>query len=70
MTDASPDRMDDAPLFSKSFFDILRTEGYCVAASNGGRAGIDAFEAALNDAQPFAAAVTDLGMRVVGSHQT
>jgi CheY-like chemotaxis protein len=61
--------IDDDPLFLRAFCEILRREGYAVDSATGGRAGIDAFEAALNTAGPFTAVITDYGMRVVDGRQ-
>jgi CheY-like chemotaxis protein len=68
MFETSPKRIlvvDDDPLFLKSISNVLESEGYVVVTANGGQAGIDAFTEAVTTLQPFAAVVTDFGMRVV-----
>jgi signal transduction histidine kinase/ActR/RegA family two-component response regulator len=57
--------VDDDPVLIKSLQDILREDGHLVTATNGGQAGIDAFKAAHEHAQPFDIVVTDLGMPYV-----
>ena len=72
MPDTSPKRIlvvDDDPLFIKSLCNILRTDGYQVVASDGGQAGIDAFQSALTGGEPFDVVITDLSMRVVDGRE-
>jgi DNA-binding response OmpR family regulator len=57
--------VDDDPWLIKSLCNILQTEGYHVTASDGGQAGIDAFQSALAGGEPFDVVITDFGMRVV-----
>lgn len=64
---AAPQRLrllvvDDDPLLLKSLRDILELEGHAVVTANGGQAGIEAFRAAQERGESFAAVVTDLGM--------
>ena len=54
--------VDDDPLLIKSLRDILETDGHIVTTANGGQAGIDAFRSAIARSEPFAVAITDLGM--------
>jgi CheY-like chemotaxis protein len=54
--------VDDDPLLIKSLQDTLREDGHEVTATNGGQAGIAAFQAALERDKPFDITVTDLGM--------
>jgi len=57
--------IDDDPLLLKSLRDILESDGHRVNAVNGGRAGIEAFHAALAGGAPYSAVITDLGMPTV-----
>jgi CheY-like chemotaxis protein len=45
-----------------SLRDILEGDGHAITATDGGQAGIDAFLAAEQRGEPFAAVITDLGM--------
>jgi signal transduction histidine kinase/ActR/RegA family two-component response regulator len=54
--------VDDDPVLLKSLRDTLEADGHLVTAANGGQMGIDAFRAALQRGEPFAAVITDLGM--------
>jgi len=54
--------VDDDPLLIMSLRDILEGEGHVITAADGGQAGIDAFRAANQTGEPFAAVITDLGM--------
>jgi PAS domain S-box-containing protein len=54
--------VDDDPLLLQALRDILEAGGHSVITANGGQAGIDAFQAALQRNEPFAAVFTDLGM--------
>jgi len=54
--------VDDDPLLIKSLRDTLEADGHLVTAADGGQAGINAFEAARQRAEPFAVVITDLGM--------
>jgi len=54
--------VDDDLLLLQSLRDILEAAGHAVVTANGGQAGIDAFQAALQRNEPFAAVFTDLGM--------
>ena len=57
--------VDDDPLLIKSLRDILEGDGHAIIATDGGQAGIDAFLAAEQNGEPFAAVITDLGMPYV-----
>jgi signal transduction histidine kinase len=61
--------VDDDPILIHSLKDILEADGHSVVIANGGREGIDAFRAALHDAQPFSVVITDLGMPYVDGRQ-
>jgi PAS domain S-box-containing protein len=54
--------IDDDPMVLKSLHDALEGDGHVVVSINGGRAGIEAFNAACNADERFDAVVTDLGM--------
>jgi CheY-like chemotaxis protein len=57
--------VDDDPLLLKSLQDILEGDGHVVVAANSGQQGIDAFGAAAQQGEAFAAVITDLGMPYV-----
>jgi PAS domain S-box-containing protein len=57
--------IDDDPIILKSLRDTLEMDGHCVEAADGGQRGIDAFRAASERSEPFAAVITDLGMPYV-----
>jgi PAS domain S-box-containing protein len=61
--------VDDDPLLIKSLRDILEGDGHSITAADGGQAGIDAFRAAQERNEPFAAVITDLGMPYVDGRQ-
>ena len=54
--------VDDDPVLLKSLRDALESDGHIVVATNGGRAGIEAFAAAQNRGETFSVVITDLGM--------
>jgi signal transduction histidine kinase/ActR/RegA family two-component response regulator len=54
--------VDDDPLILKSLQQTLELDGHDVVIADGGQAGIDAFAAAQKRGEPFAVAITDLGM--------
>jgi signal transduction histidine kinase len=54
--------VDDDPLLIKSLRDTLQEDGHVITATSGGQAGIDAFAAAAQRAEPFDVVITDLGM--------
>ncbi|MBC7601241.1 MAG: PAS domain-containing protein [Ramlibacter sp.] len=54
--------IDDDPLLLQSLGDTLRSDGHTVAVAMGGQTGVDTFVAALRNASPFDAVITDLGM--------
>jgi PAS domain S-box-containing protein len=63
---AIPPRMrilviDDDPLVLKSLRHILEGDGHVIVTANGGKEGIEVFQAAQAEAQ-FAVVITDLGM--------
>jgi PAS domain S-box-containing protein len=57
--------IDDDPLLLKSLQDTLEGEGHTVQTANGGRAGIEAAEAAQAAGSFFSVVITDLGMPYV-----
>src|SRR5207244_3586792 len=57
--------VDDDPMLLKSLREILEGDGHIVATAGGGQAGINAFEDAQREGEPFAAVITDLGMPYV-----
>jgi CheY-like chemotaxis protein len=57
--------VDDDPLVLRALCRALETDGHAVVAVHGGQEGIDAFRAALERNEPFAAVITDLGMPYV-----
>jgi signal transduction histidine kinase/ActR/RegA family two-component response regulator len=57
--------VDDDPLLIRSLRETLQADGHDVTAADGGQAGIDAFAASKQQAQPFDVVVTDLGMPYV-----
>src|SRR5581483_3785124 len=57
--------VDDDPIVIKSLRDTLEADGHAVTAASGGREGINAFHAAEQRGEPFAAVITDLGMPYV-----
>ena len=54
--------IDDDPMLLQSLRDSLENDGHEVIISNGGQAGIDAFEVAKAEGKPFPVVITDLGM--------
>ncbi|MGC4048950.1 MAG: ATP-binding protein [Paludibaculum sp.] len=54
--------VDDDPLLLKSLRDTLEADGHNVTMANGGHEGIGAFQAALDQGEPFSIVITDLGM--------
>jgi PAS domain S-box-containing protein len=61
--------VDDDPLLLNSLRDTLEGDGHSVSVASGGRAGIDAFQAALDGRTPFDLVITDLGMPYVDGRQ-
>jgi CheY-like chemotaxis protein len=61
--------VDDDPLLIKSLRDTLIQGGHEIVTAASGRAGIDTFRAALEQAKPFDAVITDLGMPHVDGRQ-
>jgi signal transduction histidine kinase/HAMP domain-containing protein len=57
--------VDDDPLIIESLRETLRGDAHRVTAADGGQAGIDAFETARADGEPFELVITDLGMPYV-----
>jgi signal transduction histidine kinase/HAMP domain-containing protein len=57
--------VDDDPLIIESLRETLRGDAHRVTAAEGGQAGIDAFETARADGEPFELVITDLGMPYV-----
>jgi CheY-like chemotaxis protein len=54
--------VDDDPIITESLRDSLHGDGHFVTTADGGRAGIDAFNAAEERGVPFDIVITDLGM--------
>jgi CheY-like chemotaxis protein len=54
--------VDDDPLILKSLQDCLEADGHLITIADGGQAGVDAFNAALQRGACFDAVITDLGM--------
>jgi CheY-like chemotaxis protein/anti-sigma regulatory factor (Ser/Thr protein kinase) len=54
--------IDDDPLLLKSLRDTLEGDGHVIVTANDGGAGIEAFRAACDRGETFAAVITDLGM--------
>ncbi len=54
--------VDDDPMLLKSLEDALSGDGHAVTTANGGKAGVDAFRAALDAGRAFDLVITDLGM--------
>jgi CheY-like chemotaxis protein len=54
--------VDDDPLVLKALRGGLEAEGHVVVTADGGQEGIDAFHAAHERGESFAAVITDLGM--------
>lgn len=61
--------IDDEPLLRDLLKEILEFEHHEVQTADGGRAGLDAFEAARTRNKPFDAVITDLGMPDVNGRQ-
>ena len=57
--------VDDDPVLLKALGDTLEADGHHLTIANEGQAGIDAFTAAHERGEVFAAVVTDLGMPYV-----
>ncbi len=71
-TERAPLRLlliDDDPVMLRSLADILDEEGHQVHAEPGGRSGVEAFAAALQQLRPFHAVITDLGMPQMDGRQ-
>jgi CheY-like chemotaxis protein len=61
--------VDDDPLLLSSLRNVLESDGHYVMTANGGQAGIDAFLAAAEGAEPYSVVITDLGMPHVDGRQ-
>jgi PAS domain S-box-containing protein len=57
--------IDDDPVLLKALGDTLAADGHQLTIANDGQAGIDAFSAAHDRGEAFAAVITDLGMPYV-----
>lgn len=57
--------IDDDPVLLKALGDTLEADGHQLTIANDGQAGIDAFSAAHDRGEAFAAVITDLGMPYV-----
>lgn len=57
--------VDDDPLLLKSVKEVLDADGHTVVAADGGQNGIDTFQTANRNGQPFSVVITDLGMPYV-----
>jgi PAS domain S-box-containing protein len=54
--------VDDDPVLLKALGETLQQDGHVLVIANDGQAGIDAFKAAHDRGEIFAAVITDLGM--------
>nr|WP_233410476.1 ATP-binding protein [Rugamonas sp. CCM 8940] len=54
--------VDDDPMVLKSLRDILEIDGHEVVAADGGQAGIDHFNRAMDAGSSYSVVITDLGM--------
>jgi CheY-like chemotaxis protein/anti-sigma regulatory factor (Ser/Thr protein kinase) len=54
--------VDDDPVLLRALGETLQKDGHVVVTANDGQAGIDAFKAAHDRGELFAAVITDLGM--------
>ncbi|MBR0782342.1 ATP-binding protein [Bradyrhizobium iriomotense] len=54
--------VDDDPMLLRSLCSTLEAEGHVIVTANDGAAGIEAFRAATERGETFAAVITDLGM--------
>ncbi|HEY1790806.1 MAG TPA: ATP-binding protein [Verrucomicrobiae bacterium] len=61
--------VDDDPLLIKSLRDALETDGHLVVAAGGGQDGVKAFRNSVEQKEPFAAVITDLGMPYMDGRQ-
>jgi signal transduction histidine kinase/ActR/RegA family two-component response regulator len=61
--------VDDDPLLIKSLRDALETDGHLVVAAGGGQDGVKAFRNAVEQKEPFAVVITDLGMPYMDGRQ-
>jgi signal transduction histidine kinase/ActR/RegA family two-component response regulator len=61
--------VDDDPVPLKALGSSLQRDGHQVTLADGGRVGIDAFQSALADDEPFDLVITDLGMPYVDGRQ-
>ncbi len=61
--------VDDDILLRTSLQNALRGDGHLVTVADGGKAGIECFQAALLRAEPFEVVVTDLGMPLVDGRE-
>ena len=61
--------VDDDPILLKSLRDTLESDGHVVVTANGGQLGMDAFRAAHERGEPYAAVITDFGMPAVDGRQ-
>jgi len=57
--------VDDDPMLIKSLQDTLAADGHFITTSDGGEAGISAFDQSIADGRPFDLVITDLGMTYV-----
>jgi PAS domain S-box-containing protein len=57
--------VDDDPLLLKSLQDVLERDGHVVTTANAGQVGVDLFQAAHHQDNPFTVVITDLGMPYV-----
>ena len=61
--------VDDDPIVLQSTRDTLAGDGHLITTADGGRAGIEAFRAALAAGEPYHVVITDLGMPQVDGRQ-
>jgi CheY-like chemotaxis protein len=54
--------VDDEPLLRELIREILESDGHSVQTADGGHSGLEAFQTARREQQPFDVVITDLGM--------
>ncbi|MBN9690550.1 MAG: PAS domain-containing protein [Verrucomicrobia bacterium] len=61
--------VDDDAMLGKSLQDALEGDGHHVKLTGSGKEGLSAFESALEQGEPFAVVITDLGMPEIDGRQ-